>query len=78
MFVKMRGVRKYLWRAVDQHGIVLEILIQDKGKAAAGFFWKIVKEQARSATGTDHRQTPQLRVAHRTTMSTVEHRETST
>ncbi|MFB7860014.1 DDE-type integrase/transposase/recombinase [Rhodococcus qingshengii] len=35
VFVKICGVRKYLWRAVDQHGNVLDILIQDKrdGKA---------------------------------------------
>ncbi|MDV6278662.1 IS6 family transposase, partial [Rhodococcus erythropolis] len=36
VFVTIGGVRKYLWRAVDQHGNVLNILIQSKrdGKAA--------------------------------------------
>ncbi|MDV6278847.1 DDE-type integrase/transposase/recombinase [Rhodococcus erythropolis] len=40
MFVKIRGVRKYLWRAVDQHGNVLGIVIQSKrnGRAATRFF----------------------------------------
>lgn len=40
VFVKIRGVRKCLWRAVDQHGNVLDIFVQSKrdGKAATRFF----------------------------------------
>ncbi|WP_220463495.1 MULTISPECIES: IS6 family transposase [unclassified Rhodococcus (in: high G+C Gram-positive bacteria)] len=40
VFVKIGGVRKYLWRAVDQDGNVLDILIQSKrdGTAATRFF----------------------------------------
>ncbi|MDV6278536.1 DDE-type integrase/transposase/recombinase [Rhodococcus erythropolis] len=40
VFVTIGGVRKYLWRAVDQHGNVLDILIQSRrdGKAATRFF----------------------------------------
>jgi len=40
VFVKIGGVRKYLWRAVNQDGNVLDILIQDKldDKAATRFF----------------------------------------
>ncbi|MDV6277942.1 DDE-type integrase/transposase/recombinase, partial [Rhodococcus erythropolis] len=36
-----------MWRAVDQHGNVLDILIQNKrdGKAATRFFRKILKKQ---------------------------------
>ena len=26
MFIRINGTRRYLWRAVDQHGIVLDIL----------------------------------------------------
>ncbi|MFF1946368.1 DDE-type integrase/transposase/recombinase [Rhodococcus qingshengii] len=38
VFVKIRGVRKYLWRVVDQHGNVLDVSIQGKrnGKAGTG------------------------------------------
>jgi putative transposase len=28
VFIRIRGVQHYLWRAVDQDGVVLEILIQ--------------------------------------------------
>lgn len=31
VFVKIGGVHKYLWRAIDQHGNVLDILIQMAG-----------------------------------------------
>ena len=36
----IRGVLHYLWRAVDQHGVVLDILVQDRrnGAAAKRFF----------------------------------------
>ncbi|MDV6278246.1 IS6 family transposase [Rhodococcus erythropolis] len=76
VFVKIRGVRKYLWRAVDQHGNVLDILIQGKrdGKAATRFFRKILKQQGRPRVLiTD--KLASYRVAHRNTISTVEHRQ---
>ena len=40
VFIRIRGVLHYLWRAVDQHGIVLDILVQDRrnGAAAKRFF----------------------------------------
>jgi hypothetical protein len=39
VFVKINGVRHYLWRAVDQDGNVLDILVQSRrdAKAAKGF-----------------------------------------
>ncbi|MDV6277931.1 DDE-type integrase/transposase/recombinase [Rhodococcus erythropolis] len=42
VFVTIGGVRKYLWRAVDQHGDVLDIVIQSTrdGRAAIRFFGK--------------------------------------
>lgn len=48
VFVKICGVRMYLWGAGD-HGNVLDILIQSKrdGKAATRFFRKILKHQGR-------------------------------
>jgi putative transposase len=30
VFLKINGVRHYLWRAVDQHGVVIDILVQPK------------------------------------------------
>ena len=45
--VTVRGERLYLWRAVDQDGDVLDILVQKrkyKG-AAVRFFKKLMKEQ---------------------------------
>ena len=40
VFIRIRGVLHYLWRAVDQHGVVLDILVQDRrnGPAAKRFF----------------------------------------
>jgi putative transposase len=47
VLIKIRGVQKYLWRAVDQHGNVLDILIQGKRdeKAATRFFRGLLKHQ---------------------------------
>ena len=40
VFVRIRGVLHYLWRAVDQRGVVLDILVQERrnGVAAKRFF----------------------------------------
>jgi len=49
--VTVRGERRYLWRAVDQAGDVIDILMhkrKDK-KAAALFFRKLMKGQGCSA-----------------------------
>ncbi len=49
--VTVRGERRYLWRAVDQDGDVLDILVQKRKdkKAAERFFKKLMKGQGRSA-----------------------------
>ena len=48
VFVKIRGERHYLWRAVDQGGDVIEILVQRyrNARAAKRFFRKLLKGQA--------------------------------
>ena len=77
VFLKINGVQKYLWRAVDQHGNVLDILIQSKrdGKAATRFFRKIVKQQGRRPRVLITDKLASYRVAHRTVMMSVtEHR----
>jgi putative transposase len=45
VFVKINGITYYLWRAVDQHGNVLDVLVQSRrtGKAAKRFFGKLLK-----------------------------------
>jgi len=45
MFIKINGKDHYLWRAVDQDGNVLDILVQSRRnkKAAKRFFRKLLK-----------------------------------
>jgi putative transposase len=41
VFVRINGEQKYLWRAVDQDGNVLDILVQNRrDKAAARRFFR--------------------------------------
>jgi putative transposase len=44
VFLKINGITHYLWRAVDQNGVVLNILVQPKrdGFAAIRFFRKLL------------------------------------
>ena len=50
MTVSIQGKRKYLWRAVDQDGDVLDILVQSRKdkRAAKRFFRKLLKGQGRT------------------------------
>ena len=77
VFVKIGGVRKYMWRAVDQHGNVLDILIQGKrdGKAATRFFKRLLKKQCRPPRVLVTDKLRSYQVAHRKMMSTTEHRQ---
>jgi putative transposase len=47
VFIKMNGQQHYLWRAVDQDGCELDILVTKKRdkKAAMKFFKKLFKSQ---------------------------------
>jgi putative transposase len=44
VFLKINGKLHYLWRAVDQHGVVLDILVQDRRNATAAkrFFKRLL------------------------------------
>lgn len=77
VFIKVNGVRKYLWRAVDQHGNVLDILIQSKrdGRAATRFFRTLLKRQGHTPRVLVTDQLASYQVAHRTMMPSVEHRQ---
>ncbi len=75
VFVTIRGERHYLWRAVDQDGDVIDILVQRRRSASAAkrFFRKLLKGQ-----GSEPRWliTDKLRsygAAHRSVMPSVEH-----
>jgi putative transposase len=75
VFVRINGELKYLWRAVDTGGNVLDILVQNRrDKAARRFFRRLMKK-----TGAVPRVivTDKLRshgAAHREVMPSVEHR----
>ncbi|EFH84443.1 Integrase catalytic region [Ktedonobacter racemifer DSM 44963] len=45
VFLTIKGKRQYLWRAVDQHGNMLDILVQSRRnkQAAKKFFRKLLK-----------------------------------
>ena len=47
LFVTVQGRRQYLWRAVDEDGDVLDILVQSRRnrRAAVRFFRKLLKNQ---------------------------------
>ncbi len=75
MFVKIQGQQQYLWRAVDQDGDVIDILVQSRRDrhAAKRFFRKLLKGQG---CGPNRLITDQLKsygVAHREMMPTVPH-----
>ncbi|MGP3683162.1 IS6 family transposase [Streptomyces sp. IBSNAI002] len=76
VFIKIRGVQRYLWRAVDADGNVLDILVQNRrDKAAARRFFR----RLLTTTGQVPRVivTDKLRsygAAHREVMPSVEHR----
>ncbi|MFF8036028.1 IS6 family transposase [Streptomyces sp. NPDC016626] len=77
VFIKINGRLQYLWRAVDQDGSVLDILVQKRRDKAAArrFFRRLLKK-----TGAVPRVivTDKLRsygAAHREVMPCVEHRQ---
>jgi transposase-like protein len=45
VFIRIQGVQHYLWRAVDQDGVVLDILVQARRDATAAkrFFRRLLK-----------------------------------
>ncbi|MFJ8855491.1 IS6 family transposase [Streptomyces sp. NPDC102437] len=76
VFVKINGETKYLWRAVDADGNVLDILVQSRRDKAAArrFFRKLLK---RTCSVPRVIVTDKLRsygAAHREVMPSVEHR----
>jgi putative transposase len=76
VFIKINGKTHYLWRAVDQHGNVLDILVTSRrdAKAATRFFRKLLTglEYLPRVLVTD--KLASYPVAHRRLMRSVKHR----
>ena len=76
VFIKINGKTHYLWRAVDQDGTVLDILVTSRrdAKAATRFFRKLLTglEYVPRVLVTD--KLASYGVAHRRLMPGVEHR----
>jgi putative transposase len=76
VFIKINGKTHYLWRAVDQDGNVLDILVTSRrdAKAATRFFRKLLKglEYVPRVLVTD--KLASYGVAHRRLIRSVEHR----
>ena len=79
VFIKVNGARQYLWRAVDQDGNVLDILVQSRrnAKAAKQFLAKLMKTQRRVPRVLVTDKLRSYIAAHRDLMSSVEHRQSN-
>lgn len=75
VYVPIGGQRHYLWRAVDQNGDVIDILLQKRrnGAAAKRFFRKLLKSQGAVPNRLVTDKLGSYRVAHRELMPTVPH-----
>jgi putative transposase len=76
VFIQITGTQHYLWRAVDQHGNVLDALVQSRRNALAAhrFFCRLLKglEHVPRVIITD--KLGSYQVAHRELLGSVEHR----
>ena len=75
-FVKIQGQQMYLWRAVDQDGDVLDILVTKRRnkKAAKRFFRKVLKGQGKPPWQLITDKLRSYSAAHREVFPSVEHR----
>jgi len=75
VFVTIRGERHYLWRAVDQDGDVIDILVQRhrNARAAKRFFRKLLKGQESTPWKLVTDQLRSYSAAHRNVMPSVPH-----
>ena len=76
VFVKINGTTHYLWRAVDQHGDVLDILVQSRRNAVAAkrFFRKLLKRLRYVPRVIVTDKLASYRLAHRELLPSVTHR----
>ncbi len=75
MVVSIGGKRRYLWRAVDHDGDVLDILVQKRKdtKAANRFFRKLLKGQGEVPSDITTDKLGSYAAAKRDVMSAVPH-----
>ncbi len=73
--VSIQGKRQYLWRAVDQDGDVLDILVQSRKdkRAAMRFFRKLLKGQERTPIEMTTDKLRSYAAAKREMMPSVDH-----
>jgi putative transposase len=78
VFVTIQGQRQYLWRAVDQDGATLDILVQRRRnqRAAERFFRRLLKGQGGEPRWLVTDKFRSYDAAHRTVMPTVKHLNT--
>lgn len=76
VYLKVNGQWQYLWRAVDQDGNVLDILVQSRrnAKAAKRFMAKLMKKQCRVPRVLVTDKLKSYGTAHKALMPSVEHR----
>ncbi|WP_371801354.1 MULTISPECIES: IS6 family transposase [unclassified Streptomyces] len=76
VFIKINGEQKYLWRAVDADGNVLDILVQNRRDTAAArrFFRRLLKTTCSVPRVVVTDKLRSYGAAHREVMPSVEHR----
>jgi putative transposase len=76
VFIRIGGVQHYLWRAVDQHGVVPDILVQERrnGTAAKRFFRRLLGVLGYKSRGLVTDGLRSYGVAQRAIMPDVRHR----
>jgi transposase-like protein len=76
VFIRVRGALHYLWRAADQRGVVLDILVQDRrnGAAAKCFFKRLLQGMKYKPRRLVTDRLRSYGVARRTVMPNVRHR----
>ena len=75
LFVKIQGRQQYLWRAVDEDGDVIDILVQSRRnrRAAIRFFRKLLKSQGWVPRRLITDKLRSYSAAHRSVMPSVVH-----
>jgi putative transposase len=75
--ISIAGRKHWLWRAVDQHGVVLDILVQSRrnAKAAKRLLRKLLKKQGIAPRVMITDKLPSYGAAKREIMPSVEHRQ---
>jgi putative transposase len=77
VFLTINGKKQYLWRAVDQHGNVLDVLVQSRRNKAAAkkFFRKLMKGYTYVPRVLITDKLGSYGAAKREVLSSVEHRQ---